>query len=128
MHPDLTAGCRGHGQAANANLFHPHPLGAYRAQGQTPRITQEAIQMQTLVNLVSAGLGVAWVPASMMQLQRAGVVYRPLAGTPLYCDTSLVWAEPAAPTVQRFVQHVQQAGPHQAAPLRHARRKPQSRV
>ena len=36
--------------------------------------------MQTLVNLVSAGLGLAWVPASVMQLQRPGVVYRPLAG------------------------------------------------
>ena len=39
--------------------------------------------MQTIVNLVSAGIGVAWVPASLMQLQRPGVVYRPLAGAPL---------------------------------------------
>ena len=82
-------------------------LGVYRARGHMPRIAQEAIQMQTLVNLVAAGLGVAWVPASMKQLQRAGVVYRPLVGTPLRCDTSLVWAEPAPPAVQRFVQHVQ---------------------
>jgi len=52
-------------------------------------------------------MGVAWVPASVMQLQRPGVVYRPLAGTPLRCETSLVWREPAPPVVRRFVGHVQ---------------------
>jgi len=82
-------------------------VGYYRAQGATPLIAQEAIQMQTIVNLVSAGIGVAWVPASVMQLQRPGVVYRPLTGAPLQCETSLVWREPAPPVVQRFVAHVQ---------------------
>ncbi|MBC7941906.1 MAG: LysR family transcriptional regulator, partial [Chitinophagaceae bacterium] len=82
-------------------------VGFYRAQGTTPRIAQEAIQMQTIVNLVSAGIGVAWVPASLMQLQRPGVVYRPLAGVPLHCDTSLVWRQGAPPVAQRFIAHVQ---------------------
>ncbi len=95
-------------------------LGHYRAAGRTPRIAQEAIQMQTIVNLVSAGLGLAWVPAALMQLQRPGVVYRPLAGTPLRCETSLVWREPAPPVVQRFVDHVTGhvtgKGPGAAAP------------
>ena len=84
-------------------------VGHYRAQGATPLIAQEANQMQTIVNLVSAGMGVAWVPASLVQLQRPGVVYRPLAGAPLHCETSLVWREPAPPVVMRFVGHV--AGP-----------------
>ena len=82
-------------------------VGHYRAQGATPHIAQEAIQMQTIVNLVSAGIGIAWVPASLMQLQRPGVVYRPLAGASLRCQTSLVWQEPAPPVVERFVRHVQ---------------------
>jgi len=81
-------------------------VGFYRAQGATPHIAQEAIQMQTIVNLVSAGIGVAWVPASLMQLQRPGVVYRPLTGTPLVCETSLVWPEPAPPVVERFVRQL----------------------
>jgi DNA-binding transcriptional LysR family regulator len=84
-------------------------LGSYQTQGMTPHITQEAIQMQTIVNLVSAGMGLAWVPAAMMQLQRPGVVYRPLQGIPLQCQTSLVWPEASSPVVQRFVQHVQAA-------------------
>jgi DNA-binding transcriptional LysR family regulator len=94
-------------------------LGFYRAQGATPHIAQEAIQMQTLVNLVSSGMGLAWVPASVMQLQRPGVVYRPLAGASLQCETSLVWREPALPVVQRFVGHVraqQRQSPARARP------------
>ncbi|MBI5257234.1 MAG: LysR family transcriptional regulator [Burkholderiales bacterium] len=81
-------------------------LSAYRAQGATPRIAQEAIQMQTIVNLVSAGMGVAWVPASVTHLQRPGVVYRPVGDAALRCETSLLWREPVLPVVQRFVAHV----------------------
>jgi DNA-binding transcriptional LysR family regulator len=91
-------------------------LGHYRTQGATPVIAQEAIQMQTIVNLVCAGMGLAWVPASMRQLQRPGVVYRALAGTPLHCETSLVWREPAPPAVARFVAHVRAAAPGGALP------------
>jgi len=81
-------------------------LGFYRAHGATPVIAQEAIQMQTIVNLVSAGLGLAWVPAALTQLQRPGVVYRPLAEAAPLAETSLVWREPALPVVRRFVDHV----------------------
>jgi len=93
-------------------------VGHYRARRATPRIEQEANQMQTIVNLVSAGIGVAWVPASLMQLQRPGVVYRALSDVPLSCDTSLVWREGALPVVKRFVDHVQAAQvQHPQSPL-----------
>jgi DNA-binding transcriptional LysR family regulator len=82
-------------------------LSFYRGRGLTPRIAQEAIQMQTIVNLVSAGMGVAWVPQALTQLQRPGVVYRRVATVSLACETSLIWREPVLPVVQRFVQHVQ---------------------
>jgi DNA-binding transcriptional LysR family regulator len=39
---------------------------------------QEAIQMQTIVSLVSAGMGMALVPQSVSNLMRPGVEYRPL--------------------------------------------------
>jgi len=80
-------------------------LAFYRSHGATPQIAQEAIQMQTIVNLVSAGMGAAWVPASVMSLQRPGVVYKPIAGTPA-CETSLVWRADAPPAVLSFVAHV----------------------
>ena len=83
-------------------------FGLYHAAGQSPQVAQEAIQMQTIVNLVSAGLGVAWVPDSVRQFQRTGVVYRSVevpAGLVLPgCETSLVWsAVQALPALDRFV-------------------------
>lgn len=80
-------------------------LSFYSAAQAVPHIEQEAIQMQTIVNLVSAGMGVAWVPAGMMQLQRPGVAYLRCAGAP-QCETSLVWPAQALPVVGRFVEFV----------------------
>ncbi|MBV8500722.1 MAG: LysR family transcriptional regulator [Paucibacter sp.] len=80
-------------------------LTFYRAKGGAPHIAQEAIQMQTIVNLVSAGMGAAWVPASVMSLQRPGVVYRKVGDAPV-SETSLIWRAGSAPAVQRFVEHV----------------------
>jgi DNA-binding transcriptional LysR family regulator len=93
-------------------------LAFYHRHGVSPVIAQEAIQMQTIVNLVSAGLGMAWVPQSMTQLQRAGVVYRRLpaslaAGAPR-CETSLVWPAANAPVAARFAEYI--AGELASAP------------
>ena len=77
-------------------------FGTYHAAGQLPVVTQEAIQMQTIVNLVSAGLGVAWVPASVQEFQRSGVVYRAVQGHSLACETSLVWRR-SSPALERFL-------------------------
>jgi DNA-binding transcriptional LysR family regulator len=88
----------------------------YHGAGFLPAVAQEAIQMQTIVNLVSAGLGVAWVPDSVRQFQRSGVVYREvqalakgaggLADAMPRCETSLVWAaQQVSPTLDRFVTY-----------------------
>lgn len=92
----------------------------YHAAGHSPQVAQEAIQMQTIVNLVSAGLGVAWVPDSVRQFQRPGVVYRALGkqgrqgarGKGLVvpgCETSLVWREGGlSPSLERFIGFVRE--------------------
>lgn len=49
-----------------------------RSFGFAPRITQQARQMQTVIGLVSSGMGFALVPASVRNLRRAGVRYRRL--------------------------------------------------
>ena len=85
-------------------------FGMYRDAGKQPVVAQEAIQMQTIVNLVSAGLGVAWVPSSVQQFQRSGVVYRQVQETARGieratvpgCETSLVWQR-SSPALQRFM-------------------------
>ncbi len=84
-------------------------FGLYHAAGFSPQVAQEAIQMQTIVNLVSAGLGVAWVPDSVRQFQRSGVSYRGVKvpnGLVLPgCETSLVWTtqQQPPPALDRFV-------------------------
>ncbi|WP_077595732.1 LysR family transcriptional regulator [Polaromonas sp. A23] len=93
----------------------------YHAAGQLPQVAQEAIQMQTIVNLVSAGLGIAWVPESVRQFQRSGVVYRSVAAgkpgakvagrvvRPVVpgCETSLVWpAGDASPALERLMAFI----------------------
>lgn len=89
--------------------LHDAIFGLYHASGREPRIAQEAIQMQTIVNLVSAGLGLAWVPDSVRQFQRPGVIYRQVGGRTAQqvpgCETSLVWPAAARqPTLERFVE------------------------
>lgn len=59
--------------------------------GFTPRVAQEAIQMQTVVSLVSSGMGVALVPASVGNLGRRGVVYRGLRDAHPPLDVWLAW-------------------------------------
>lgn len=55
-------------------------IGQCRAAGFAPRITQQARQMQTVISLVACGMGFAIVPASVQNLKRSGVQYRPLRG------------------------------------------------
>ena len=89
--------------------LHDAIFGMYHAAGREPRVAQEAIQMQTIVNLVSAGLGLAWVPDSVRQFQRSGVVYRQLGGRQgaqvPSCETTLVWGA-MTPVLERFVECV----------------------
>lgn len=94
-------------------------LACYHRHGVAPVIAQEAIQMQTIVNLVSAGLGLAWVPQAVMGLQRPGVVYRALPpalarGAPR-CETRLVWPREPLAVVERFAEFVRGALPARAA-------------
>jgi DNA-binding transcriptional LysR family regulator len=85
-----------------APSLHDAIFAMYHAAEQLPVVAQEAIQMQTIVNLVSAGLGVAWVPASVQQFQRPGVIYRSVQGGVPVCETSLVWVR-SSPVLERFL-------------------------
>lgn len=59
--------------------------------GISLNVAQEAIQMQTVVSLVSSGLGAAIVPGSVANLGRRGVVYREIAESHPRLDVWLAW-------------------------------------
>ncbi|WP_261527733.1 LysR substrate-binding domain-containing protein [Burkholderia multivorans] len=87
--------------------FYDIITGCYGAAGAIPRIGQEAIQMQTIVSLVSAGMGVALVPQSLRNPRRTGVVYRPLAGDAPVVETGLVWRTgDVSPVLAAFIEVV----------------------
>jgi DNA-binding transcriptional LysR family regulator len=72
-----------------------------------PNIIQEAIQMQTIIGLVSAGMGVAITPSSLQNLQRSGVVYRPLLEDVPIIETAVIWQQNSlTPIVENFLQLV----------------------
>jgi DNA-binding transcriptional LysR family regulator len=74
-----------------APSLHDAILGCFRAAGITPEIGQQAIQMQTIVSLVSAGMGLALVPQSVSNLMRPGVEYRALRDPSPQVETGLAW-------------------------------------
>ena len=79
--------------------------------GFAPRVTQEAIQMQTVVSLVSSGMGVAVVPASVANLGRRGVAYREIADPHPRLDLWLAWRRGTLGIAAReFVQHARHIG------------------
>jgi DNA-binding transcriptional LysR family regulator len=69
--------------------------------GISLNVAQEAIQMQTVVSLVSSGLGAAIVPASVANLGRRGVAYRELADPHPRLDVWLAWRRGTLSAAQR---------------------------
>ncbi|GAA6623452.1 LysR family transcriptional regulator [Scytonema sp. NUACC26] len=75
----------------------------------TPKIAQEAIQMQTIIGLVAAGMGVTIVPSSLQNLQRTSLVYQAIAHQTPLIETALVWCEEEEkPVVRQFLKVVSQ--------------------
>lgn len=84
--------------------FHDLVIAYYRKNGCLPYIRQRAIQMQTIISLVSAEMGIALVPASLRNLMRTGVRYLSLADPTSELETGLAWrAADESATLQQFV-------------------------
>ena len=78
---------------------------AAAAAGFTPRVTQEARELDALIALVSAGLGVTLVPASAARFPRPGAVFLPLAGkSPSFRLVALRQRGIAQPAVRSFLE------------------------
>jgi len=95
-----------------APAFHDLVTGYYATHGGRARVVQEAIQMQTIISLVSAGMGVALAPASLRNLARTGVRYLDLAGEVPTLETGLAWrTTDRTPTLARLLEVVLDGSP-----------------
>jgi DNA-binding transcriptional LysR family regulator len=85
--------------------LHDAILSCFGAAGITPSIGQLAIQMQTIVSLVSSGMGLALVPQSVSNLMRPGVEYRALAAPTPLVETGIAWRrDNASPVLKGFLE------------------------
>jgi DNA-binding transcriptional LysR family regulator len=82
-----------------------------QAAGFSPQVVQECIQMQTIVSLVSANMGVSILPESIREAQRQGVVYKPIRSSDVskeqLATIAIVWRmNDNSPTMNRFLESV----------------------
>jgi DNA-binding transcriptional LysR family regulator len=83
-------------------------IGLCQQAGFSPQVTQEAIQMQTILGLVATGLGIALIPASAQHLRSAGVVYCRL-DTNIYVELAMAWRkDEASPVLQAFLKIIRE--------------------
>jgi DNA-binding transcriptional LysR family regulator len=61
------------------------------SSGFSPRIAQEAGQVQTVLGLVASGLGACLLPDFIKNIRRPGVQYIPLSGSPPAVKLAVVW-------------------------------------
>ena len=88
----------------SAPAFYDLVTGYFAAHGGKARIVQEAIQMQTIISLVSAGMGIALVPDSLRSLARKGVAYVSLQEGAPSLESGVVWRRgDTTPTLDRFL-------------------------
>jgi len=62
--------------------LHAIVMLAFQQAGLSPRVSQEATQVQTVISLVQSGMGVALVPSVSARLAARDVVFRPVSDLP----------------------------------------------
>lgn len=89
---------------------HDTIVGFCRAAGFTPRIEQEAAEVQTIVSLVAAGLGVSLLISPTPLSNPDVVVYRELSDDLPPWQLSVAWSpDNRSPVLARFLELVQSA-------------------
>ncbi|MBV6304356.1 LysR family transcriptional regulator [Candidimonas humi] len=79
--------------AASAAGLRMASIHACQLRGFTPRVVQEAVQVQTVLSLVEAGLGVALVPSINRRFASTQILYKTLSDFPdsASIGISLAW-------------------------------------
>jgi DNA-binding transcriptional LysR family regulator len=85
-------------------IFYEQIINICQQAGFRPKVAQEAIQMQTIIGLVAAGLGIAFVPASLQNFHRSGVIYRSLQEQTPKTGLYLAWQQhDSSPVIRAFL-------------------------
>ncbi|MGD1949863.1 MAG: LysR family transcriptional regulator [Leptolyngbyaceae cyanobacterium] len=72
--------------------------------GFKPKVVQEVTPQPTMIGLVAAGIGIAFVADSMQKISRPGVVYRQLQEDTPTLELAIAWKnEQQSPVLQSFL-------------------------
>jgi DNA-binding transcriptional LysR family regulator len=84
----------------------------WAAEGVTPRVVFEAIEIPTVEGLVAAGLGVAVVPMPAPSRGEPAAAYIPLSNPDARRAVGVAWhaARPMSPAASRFAAFLRQSG------------------
>ena len=97
------------GRKSNQHHYDGVINSCYEA-GFSPNIVQETAEMSTVISLVSAGIGVAIVPASIQLLLQNEVIYRDIRNNKFNTVTALVWeSKNQSSIVKAFVELVKES-------------------
>ncbi|MEP7002392.1 MAG: LysR family substrate-binding domain-containing protein, partial [bacterium] len=82
-----------------------------RAEGFSPRVVQKAAGWHTLVSLVGAGVGLAFIPRSLKTFRQQGVAYRSVSDLSVNVELFAVWKRgDRSPVRERFVTTLRAIG------------------
>ncbi|BAZ24865.1 LysR family transcriptional regulator [Kalymmatonema gypsitolerans NIES-4073] len=85
--------------------YYDQCISLFQQAGFTPKVVQKASQKQTILGLVSAGLGVSLAPASIRNIHRTGVVYITLNTLNAEVELVAVWRQDEPlPVLQTFLE------------------------
>jgi DNA-binding transcriptional LysR family regulator len=71
--------------------MHDNIIGFCAQAGFSPQVVQTAAQLQTVLGLVAAQIGVAILPAAAQKLRREGVCYRPFIERTPMVELRVIW-------------------------------------
>jgi DNA-binding transcriptional LysR family regulator len=90
---------------------HDRITAACQAEGFRPRVVQEAANLQGLISLVAAGLGVGFTVRSVATgLHRDGVVFKPVVPVAVELTNAVVWRSPPDNPALRCLQSALDGG------------------
>lgn len=89
--------------------YYDRCISLFQQAGFSPKVIQKASQKQTILGLVSAGIGVSLGPASIRNIHRTGVVYTALKGSTSEVELVAVWRQDEPSLIlQRFLEVIRE--------------------
>ncbi|MBW4626347.1 MAG: LysR family transcriptional regulator [Brasilonema octagenarum HA4186-MV1] len=98
--------------------YYDQCISLFQQAGFSPKVVQKASQKQTILGLVSAGMGVSLAPASIRNIHRTGVVYITLNLSDAEVELVAVWRQDESlPVLRTFLEVMKEVVDQNFSPI-----------